>query len=90
MGDSGTHIYVCTRDVGVDQVTSIERGQTHGLVDLDFAVDTLDRRVKPQHPSGITLQDVNLVGDHEGLSDIRLVKRDVEHVSERWKVRKRT
>lgn len=88
--NSATHVQVRTRDVEVDQVTTGERSRTHGLVGLGFTVDTLDRRVDPQHFGNITLQDVRLVLLHEGFSDIGLFEEDVDHVGERLGLQKRS
>ena len=80
------HILTRTRDVEVDQVTSLDRGRTHGLVGPGFAVDTLNGWVNPQHLGNIALQVVGPAGGYEGLGDIGLVKEDIGHVGERWRV----
>jgi hypothetical protein len=78
-----THIQVCTRDVEVDQVTSVDGSRTHGLAGLGFTVDTLDGRVNPQHLGNIALQNFSLVGGDEGLGNIGLVEEDVDRMGER-------
>ena len=85
-GTLRTHIMARTRDVEVDQVTSVDGSRTHGLVSPGFTVDTLNGWVNPQHLGNITLQDVSLVLGHEGVGNIGLFKEDIDHVGERWEV----
>lgn len=78
-----THIQVRTRDVEVDQFTSVDGSRTYGFTTLGLTVDTLNGWVNPQHLGNITLQFVSLVGGHKGVSNIGLVKEDVDHMGER-------
>jgi hypothetical protein len=55
-----THILTRTRDVEVDQVTSVDGSRTHGLVGPGFTVDTLNGWINPQHLGNIALQVVGL------------------------------
>ena len=83
-----TYIHVRTPNVNVDQITSTDRNRTYGLIGFGLTVDTLDGRVNPEHLRNITLQDISFLSGHESLSDIELVKEDVEHVGEGWGTRK--
>ena len=73
------HIHVCTCDIEVDQVTSVDGSRTHNLVGPSFTVNTLEGWIESQHLRDIALQNFGIGLLQEGINDLILLEEDVEH-----------